>query len=385
MQRGEKFPCVAFMNDPIIALLGKRDMPTDGVEEYCEYLGAALRAHDFDLRIKRVAWSEDGWSNALQTLRPECNSWRGQWVLVQYTALAWSSRGFPFRFKNVLRILGEAGARVGVIFHDVEPYVGTRWIDKIRRMAQLFTMRTALRSADLAVFTIPLEKISWLKTAEQKATNVVFIPVGANIPTEPVSGAKDTASDVKRTLRIAIYGITGGKNIGPEVEEIVKAVREASSKVQGLQVSAFGRHADDGESPLRDGLRGFPVDVRVQGLLPADGVKEELCSSDVLLFVRGQISSRRGSAITGIACGLPVIAYRGSETAAPITEAGVVLVSRENPNELGEALTRVLSDEPYRASLAAKSVAAQQKHFSWTAIASRFAEELRAREISQSK
>jgi len=35
--------------------------------------------------------------------------------------------------------------------------------------------------------------------------------------------------------------------------------------------------------------------------------------------------------------------------------------------------------------LAAKSVAAQQKYFSWKAIASRFAEELRVCEISRGK
>lgn len=370
------------MSDPLIALLGARDMPTDGVEEYCEYLGAAMRAHDFDLKIKRVGWSAGGWRKALKTLRQESHFWRGRWVLVQYTALAWSSRGFPLRFRNVLQILRKAGARVGVIFHDVEPYGGSRGIDKIRRAVQLHAMRRALGAADFAVFTIPLEKVSWLKKTE--AGRAVFIPVGANIPAELLSGAKNTAG-ARRPLRVAIYGITGGKNTGREAEEIVKAVRAASSRVQSLQVSAFGRHADDGESQLREGLHGVPVDVRVQGLLPVERVKDELCSSDVLLFVRGQISSRRGSAIAGIACGLPVIAYRGTETASPITDAGVVLVSRDNPAELGEALTHVLTDEPYRASLSAKSAAAQQNYFSWAAIASRLGEELRVREISPGK
>jgi glycosyltransferase involved in cell wall biosynthesis len=366
------------MTETVIALLGKRDMPTDGVAEYCDYLGAALRAHEFDLKIKRVAWSEEGWSKSLQTLRQESHCWRGKWVLVQYTALAWSSRGFPLRFRNILRILGEAGARIGVILHDVEPYLGSRPIDKMRRMTQLHTMKSALGNADLAVFTIPLEKISWLRRAQQKSGGAVFIPVGANIPTEKLSSAT-VRSGAERRLRIAIYGITGGKNTRPEVEEIVNAVRAASGKAQSLEVSAFGRHADDGESQLRDGLRDLPVDVRVQGLLPAERVEEELRSSDVLLFVRGQISSRRGSAIAGIACGLPVVAYRGSETAPPITEAGVVLVSRGNAVELGEALTRVLTDESYREALAAKSVAAQEKYFSWEAIAKRFAEEFGAR------
>ena len=43
----------------IITLLGRRDEPTDAVEEYCRYLGEALRPHgytleDFDDPAERV-------------------------------------------------------------------------------------------------------------------------------------------------------------------------------------------------------------------------------------------------------------------------------------------------------------------------------------------
>jgi glycosyltransferase involved in cell wall biosynthesis len=102
-------------------------------------------------------------------------------------------------------------------------------------------------------------------------------------------------------------------------------------------------------------------------------VEALLRSSDVLLFVRGPISSRRGSAIAGIACGLPVIAFAGNETAAPITDAGVVLVPGGNETALGEALVRVLGDREYHARLAERSRAAYKKHFSWEAIASQYA------------
>jgi glycosyltransferase involved in cell wall biosynthesis len=96
-----------------------------------------------------------------------------------------------------------------------------------------------------------------------------------------------------------------------------------------------------------------------------------------MLFVRGVISTRRGSAIAGIACGLPVIAFRGGETAEPITEAGVVLLAPGQDRELGEALIRVLKDEKYRTGLAEQSRIAYQQHFAWEAIAGRYAEVLR--------
>src|ERR1700686_872561 len=133
------------MKQNCIAILGRQDKPTDAVEEYCRYLGEALLAEDFELTIERVAWRESGWTRAASALRRRAKGWRGAWVLVQYTALAWSARGFPLRFPRVLKILKAAGVRVGIVFHDVEPYSGTRMIDKVRRRAQLHVMLKALR------------------------------------------------------------------------------------------------------------------------------------------------------------------------------------------------------------------------------------------------
>jgi glycosyltransferase involved in cell wall biosynthesis len=363
------------MSQKIVALLGRKDEPTDAVEEYCRYLGDALKAHGFESKIIRVSWVEKGWPAALRELHEQAKAWRGQWVFVQYTALAWSARGFPLRFLRVLKILRRAGVRIGVVYHDVEPYTGSRFIDKLRRAAQLRAMRRGLRLADLGIFTVPLDMISWLGNLPEKAT---FIPVGANLPVVSFEPEKRHAQE-KGPLRIAVFGITGGEAGRNESAQIVEAVRFAAAKMGKLRLYAFGRHADDCATQLREGLRDMPVEVCVDGVLPSERVIEELSSSDVLLFVRGVISTRRGSAIAGIACGLPVIAYQGPETAAPITEAGVVLVSPGNRDELGNALLRVLMDRPFRESLATKSRVAQEKYFSWPAIASRYAEEIRKR------
>ena len=57
-------------------------------------------------------------------------------------------RGFPQRVLRILKILKAGGARVAIVFHDVEPYPGTRLIDSVRRFDQVFTMRCALALAD---------------------------------------------------------------------------------------------------------------------------------------------------------------------------------------------------------------------------------------------
>ena len=357
----------------IIALLGRPDKPTDAVEEYCRYLGEALERHGWDLRVERVRWDERGWGSAQRALRRHARLWRETWVLVQYTALAWSRRGLPLRFPKVLKTLKVAGARVGVVFHDVEPFDGKRVVDRLRRRVQLRVMREALRSSDMGIFTVPLEKLSWVRP---HSGNAVFIPVGANFPTASDAVSRNgIARDEK--LGVAVFGITGGTATRKEVDEIVEAVRFAAAKVKGLRLIVLGRNTKDSEAELRKRLRDTSVELHVLGLLPVEDVVRSLAISDVLLFVRGHISTRRGSAIAGIACGLPVIASEGPETARPITEAGVAFYLPQKKGDLGEVLLRVLQDEHYRASLAQQSWVAQQQYFSWTAIAQKYAEFLK--------
>ena len=358
----------------IIALLGKADTPTDAVEEYCRYLGEALEQQGFDLVIERVPWGENGWASSHRAVSRHARYWREKWVLVQYTALAWSSRGFPLHFPRVLKRLKAAGARVAVVYHDAEPVQGTRAMDRVRRNAQILVMREALRLSDVAIFTVPMEKSSWLKAQSAKT---VFIPVGANFPTtsEAVS-RKGIATDEK--LGIAVFGITEGKAGGREIEEIAEAVRFAAARVKDLRLVVLGRNSKDAEAELRKRLADTTVELHVMGVLPDEDVVRSLSLSDVLLFVRGPISTRRSSAIAGVACGLPVIAFAGPETAAPITEAGLALYSPQRKGDLGDVLLRVLQDEHYRATLAQQSWVAQQQYFSWTTIAGQYAKFLRA-------
>jgi glycosyltransferase involved in cell wall biosynthesis len=355
-----------------VALLGRRDEPTDAVEEYCRYLANALQSHDIQLEIARVPWEKHGWSQALHDLRAQAPQWRGTWVLLQYTALAWSPRGFPHKFLGVLRILKSSGARVAIVFHDVEPYSGDRLIDSFRRFLQLHTMRRALALADLAVFAVRPENLSW--PPKSLPPQAHFIPVGANLPI-PLTASAPQVSDPRKS--VAVFGITGGDGGARETQLILSALCHAAKTLGPLHLSVFGRHAELREAALTEGLRNVPVTLTVEGVLDPAEVVRRLSACTVLLFVRGTVCSRRGSAIAGISCGLPVIGFSGSETAAPITDAGVVLVPPEHPDQLNDALVRVLSNPELRAELARRSQDAHRDHFSWESISARFATLLR--------
>ncbi len=351
-----------------IALLGKRDAPTDAVEGYCRYLGGALKAHDLQLEIRRVPWDTRGWSEALKGLRLQAKSLPPYtWFLVQYTALAWSAHGFPIQFIRVLKTLRALNVCVAVVFHDVEPFPGSRLVDRLRRAIQVRTMRRAVGLATRAIFTIPLERISWSRSAP---SNAHFIPVGPNLPVLEPPARLHSGNEIRE---IGVFSVTGGEAGVAETRAIIAAVRNAAQEIGKLRLSVFGRNADSAETTLRESLQDLPVEISAEGLLEETQLVERLSASDVLLFVRGPISSRRSSAIAGIACGLPVIAFAGPETAAPITDAGVILVSQGNQDELNAALLRVLSDSSLGSELAARSRAAFLQHFSWPSIATRYA------------
>src|ERR1700733_1965444 len=163
----------------VVALLGKRDTPTDGLEDYCTFLGAALLRRGIEVKKVRVNWDARGWWRALVRLWRESSQWRGKWVLLQFTSLSWSRRGFPFAALLVIRLVRNRGAYPGVVYHEPVGTQGRRWIDRMRRACQEWTIRKMYDLVDIAVFPDSLETIPWLPKGMSRA---VFIPIGANLP-----------------------------------------------------------------------------------------------------------------------------------------------------------------------------------------------------------
>lgn len=350
-----------------VALLGRQDEPTDGVRDYCELLSQAFAQRGMQMEILALRWEIQGWRKALGTLWKASRSWKKQIVMLQYTALMWSRRGFPVGALAVLAILKIRGVSLCVVFHDAG-YVPARGVLRRLRVAfQNFTIRTMFSAAEIPVLTVPASQLDWLPRRSPRA---VFIPVGANFP--PV--ARKRRETLPEIPTIAVFGVTEGKQIEAEAETIAHVISRAAAAIPRLSLNVFGRGALEAETALRSRLVEKSIEITVEGVLPAEEVRERLCRADVLLFVRGQVSSRRGSAIAGIACGLPVAGYRGLETATPITEAGVMLVENGNQDELAQALVQILSDARIYQQLCHRSAMAAENCFSWDVIALRFAE-----------
>jgi glycosyltransferase involved in cell wall biosynthesis len=352
----------------IIALLGRPDAPTDGVQDYCEHLGSALAGHGAELTIARVDWFRQGWVGALVKLWQSASQWRGKWVILQYTALSWSRHGFPVGLLLVAAVLRRNGARCGIFYHEPYHQEGS---GLLRGRCQSYVIRKMYFHTDKSIFPAPLETIAWLPIRDRRAS---FIPIGANIPTHEATPMNLEHSSKIKT--IAVFCLSGAPNVFLELEDISEAARSAVAAGLDVRFLFLGRGTSEARARVEDSFREIPVGIAFLGLLQPNEIERVLAQSDLMLCVRGAITPRRGSAIAGIACGLPIVGYKGLGTCFPITEAGTRLVTYRDKYALANALCEVIADDRIRQELRARSRRAHEEYFSWDKIAERFVTEL---------
>jgi len=347
-----------------IALLGRRDQPTDGVADYCEFLAMALQRRNVELRTVQVPWVERGWPEALRWLAQESAQWRAERVLLQYTALGWSRRGFPFGALRVMNLMRKRGLRCTVVFHDVGSASGTRMRDALRRRAQSWTLRRLAQQSERSVFTTPLAKSTWLPAAQPQTA--AFIPIGANIRE---CRARRIFDPSRLPKTVAVFSVTEGEAGQREAEDIALAVRHAEQRVGPIRLEVFGRGASEAGPRLEELLRGSRVELHVRGVIPADEITRTLASADASLCVRGVTTSNRGTSIAGIACGVPLVGYGQPGADPAIDAAGMHMAPWHDSNALARALAEVLTDAALWQRLHERNLQAQERYFSWDAVA----------------
>jgi glycosyltransferase involved in cell wall biosynthesis len=354
-----------------VALLGQRDAPTDGVEDYCIFLARALAADGIDMQLARVQWVENGWIAALRQLSRASAEWRGRCVLLQYTAFSWSRRGFPFGAVAALAILRQGGVRCAVVFHEQhrQSKISTRWIDRIRGVCQDWVIHKLYKMAAKSIFTVPLETIAWLPQGKNKAA---FIPIGANIPERTQRRVAQAKPANEKT--VIVFGVSDSmQTAAPEVKDISDVMLAACKALgRGLRLVVVGRGALEARELLTTALQGSDVGLAVRGVLPAEELADEFASADVMLTVRGPITPRRGSAMAGIAAGVPIVGYCDGNIDGPLQQAGVEWAPWKDRHSLSQGLIRVLSDPQRWTELHERNLEVQKSNISWSRIADRF-------------
>ena len=133
------------------------------------FFAGALSKRGVEVQMARVPWDKIGWPRALWRLFRESAAWRGKWVVLQYTALGWSRRGFPIGALVSLAVVKLRGARCATMFHEPSGTSGPRVIDRIRGAFQDWTVRYLHHLSQKGVFTVPLGSVSMAVTTCQAA------------------------------------------------------------------------------------------------------------------------------------------------------------------------------------------------------------------------
>ena len=337
----------------ITLLLGAEDHPTDGVRDFADRLAAALCERGTETSIRRLPWELVGWREAFKQL----GSMEADVVLLQYTHLAWSRRGFPVGAVRVLRAIERAGARAGVVLHDPSPFSGTRARDRVRTSVQRWTVRRLARACSPVFSTLEPQVAPVLDGVRPFP---VFVPAGSNVPGVEVFPNDDGV------FRVAVFSIT--ERDAAEARHVASIVARFAELISSpVELIVFGRGAPEAEGVLREALHTVPL--RVMGVIPAEKIASILSGSDAMLFVRGPASSRRGSIVAAIANGLPVVVPNGPETGPAIRAAGVVFYRPGDPNDAADALLRLAKDPGFAETMRARQQQAFDRTFSWPRIA----------------
>lgn len=347
-------------------LLGRRDTPTDGIEDYCQLLAGALGRRGHKTEVVRLSWMDRGWWAGLWGMRKALTRSRVEWVIMQFTPLMWSRRGFPVRALAVAGVVRLAGISLCTLIHDPSGFPGKRLRDRTRRAVQHGVMRALVRISQQSVVTVERKEVPWLSADARHAPRT--IPVGSNILPAAV-GSRD-GDDI---FTISIFAITEGRR--DEAYQIAEVANRVASELGGVQLLLFGRGVEIA-APWVEQKAGTGVRIRANGVLPSHDVSDWLRRSNAMLFIRGTVSSRRTTVISAIAHGLPVVGYRGEETGQVITEAGVSLVPSGDAAGLVRELVRIASDPQWAAELRQRSADAYERYFSWDRIAGLFVETL---------
>src|SRR5439155_17039784 len=111
---------------------------------------------------------------------------------------------------------------------------------------QLRAMRRAMDLCDAAIFTVPMENLSWMKS---QYTRAIFIPVGATLPVagESVS-QKGNASGGKSS--IAVFGVTGGSSNEGEIRRNCRSSPLRVFARESLRLTVLGRNSKETENEI---------------------------------------------------------------------------------------------------------------------------------------
>jgi glycosyltransferase involved in cell wall biosynthesis len=341
-----------------------------GVSGYCQLVAEGLAASGDDVHVWCPTRAEMSASNGV-TVHPTLGrisrrDLRAVALLLdrfpppRRLLVQWVPHGFGYRSLNVgfclwLRQRARRGDRVEIMVH--EPYLAfgggaLRWAAaaSVHRLMTVILARAACR----IWIAIPDWERRWRPYLLGRDVPFTWLPVSSSLP-EP------SPDDVRRVRdryalsggpivgHLGSYGSAATQVLSASLPEILR--RSPSSVVLLLGQNGHGLY----RQLVRDHPE-FAPRVHALGVLSSSALAQHVQACDVLAQPYSDgISSRRTSAMAGLALGVPTVTTTGYLTEPLWVESGgVSLVPLNEPYAMASEVLQLLSDDDARQRLAAR-------------------------------
>ena len=285
----------------------------------------------------------------------------GARVLVQYVAQAFGMKGTNLPFCAWLATVRRA--RVFVMFHEVA--IPWERPARLKYNAAAFAMRAMaallLARADRAFVSTS----SWdamLRPLAPHWAGTTWLPIPSNIPTTTPAGARE-AVRAKPGLAgaSAVVGHFGtyGALTAPLVERALIPLLEADPRRRALLVG----HGGDAFARRLSESGRLGAQLVATGAVDGPDVAAHLAACDVLVQPYGDgVSTRRTSAMAGVALGVPTVTNEGFLSESVWRETGAVEIVA-GADQIAARAAELLADPARAAAVGARGRAVYQERF----------------------
>ncbi|WP_345244859.1 glycosyltransferase family 4 protein [Nibrella saemangeumensis] len=311
---------------------------------YCELVQQKVSSGCFNYNVFPIAKS---WSlSDLAIIKPVINSYKPDWLLVQYVPNSFSRLAIPFEFPLLLLRIKNQDTRICITFHELYTRM-VYWPFKhlISALAQRWICTKLAQVANLIVVSIDIT-YSLLQTRTDKPIHL--IPIGSNIlpfhiPDEQIVSTRNELAPNGES----IISTFGNRDQDTLIQVFCKLVRKRPEVK--LLICGVLRLSPEGLC-LFDSLKDKII---ITGHLPNRDVYRLLRSSDVFFLPdpvdssgEGGTSTKSGSLAAALVAGLPVVGTSGHMNDKLLSQVkGLYLGDYTNPDELAYLILKAMEDK----------------------------------------
>ena len=330
-----------------------------------------------NVRVHRVisSWGATGLRDMIKHLR-ELDP---QTLLIQYTPHSFDRRGITFAV-NLLPVLLRIRGNIRVVTNFHEMYIP--FGRSLKRNLGALWQRAAAVSLASGSHALSVTASEWERCLKRMGIRkrIKVIPVGSNIPQTTIS--EPDRARLRRELLgrsngllMAGFGAQHDRDIPAVLYGLQQILTERSAKLLWIGGrSANQRYGVSIEQAVRaNGLED--KDVKWTGVLPHPEVSKlfSACDLVILPFVDG-VSTRRGSAVTALQHGLPLLTTHGTSPEPWFVHGqNSYLIPAGDRQALANALVELGKNPELRARLGRAGRALYEAHFAWDVIAQQVA------------